>query len=350
MSGQAGPGSVPPMAEEVFTNVQVLRGIPVNEFMGTMGVFSAALGMSCGNCHTAGDADWSLYAEDNPRKQMARVMVLMMNTINRTNFGGRQVVTCYTCHRGSARPRTTANLDEFYGVPSMDPNAVFEQAPLAPLVEDVLDAYVDAVGGAERVSRLASFIARGTSVGYGPEGEPRPFEVFARPGQRTTIIHTSSGDNTTTFDGRAGWIAAPFRPVTVLALSDQDVDGLKLDADLSFPASIREALSEWRVGLAAVIDERDVYVVQGTTARGAIATLFFDMESGLLVRQIRYTDSPVGRLPTQVDYADYREVAGVRMPFQWTVTWLDGRDSFELTEVQPNVPIDDARFDRPPAP
>ena len=105
------------MAEQVFKNVQVLKGIPVNEFMGTMGIFSAALGMSCEDCHAAGDADWSVYATDSPRKQMARVMVTMMATINKTHFRGRQVVTCYTCHRGSARPRATADLAELYGTP-----------------------------------------------------------------------------------------------------------------------------------------------------------------------------------------------------------------------------------------
>jgi outer membrane lipoprotein-sorting protein len=339
------------MAEQVFKNIQVLKGIPVNEFMGTMGVFSAALGMSCEDCHAAGDADWSVYAKDSPRKQMARVMVTMMATINKTHFRGRQVVTCYTCHRGSARPRNTADLAELYGTPpGVDPNGVFEQAPNAPRAEQVLDKFIEAIGGEQRVGALKSYVAKGTSAGYGPENEPRPTEIYARPGQRTTIIHTSAGDATTTYDGRAGWIAAPFRPVTVLALSDQEIDGLKLDADLAFPSNIRQALTKWRVGLPGVIDDREVQVVQGTTARGATATLSFDMETGLLRRQVRYVDSPVGRIPTQIDYEEYREVAGVKMPVRWTLTWVDGRDVFEIKDVQPNVAIDAARFARPSAP
>lgn len=349
-SGQAAPAG-PPMAEQVFKNIQVLKGIPVNEFMGTMGVFSAALGMSCEDCHAAGDADWSVYAKDSPRKQMARVMVTMMATINKTHFRGRQVVTCYTCHRGSARPRNTADLAELYGTPpGIDPNGVFEQAPSAPRAEQVLDSFIQAIGGAQRVAALKSYVAKGTSAGYGPENEPRPTEIYARPGQRTTIIHTSAGDATTAYDGRAGWIAAPFRPVAVLALSDQETDGLKLDADLAFPSNIQQALTKWRVGLPAVIDDREVQVVQGTTAHGATVTLSFDMETGLLRRQMRYVDSPVGRIPTQIDYEEYREVAGVKMPVRWTVTWLDGRDVFEIKDVQPNVAIDAARFARPSAP
>jgi photosynthetic reaction center cytochrome c subunit len=351
VSGQAAPPAPPPLSEQVFKNVQVLKGIPVNEFMGTMGVFSAALGMSCEDCHAAGDVDWSVYAKDSPRKQMARVMVTMMATINKTHFGGRQVVTCYTCHRGSARPRNTADLAELYGTPpSVDPNGVFEQAPNQPSADQVLDKYIQAIGGAQRASALKSYVARGASSGYGPENEPRAAEIYARPGQRTTIIHTSAGDSTTTFDGTAGWIAAPFRPVAVLQLSEQDLDGLKLDADLAFPAGIKQALTKWRVGLPAVIDDREMQVVQGTTARGVTGTLYFDMETGLLRRSVRYVDSPVGRLPTQTDYEEYRDVAGVKMPVRWTLTWLDGREVFEIKDVQPNVTIDAARFARPPAP
>jgi hypothetical protein len=350
-SGQAAStAAVPPMAEQVFKNVQVLKGIPVNEFMGTMGVFSAALGMSCEDCHAAGDADWSVYATDSPRKQMARVMITMMATINKTHFRGRQVVTCYTCHRGTARPRSTADLADLYGTVASDPNAIFEQAPNAPKADEILDKYIQVIGGAQRVAALRSIVAKGTNAGYGPENEPRPFEIYSRANQRTTIIRTSGGDSTTTYDGTSGWIAAPFRPVAVLALSPQEVDGLKLEADLALPVGIKKALTNFRVGLSTVIDDKEVQVVQGTTARGGTVTLYFDAESGLLVRHVRYNDSPVGRISRQTDYSDYREVAGVKMPFKWTDTWLDGRDIVELTDVQPNANIEAGRFAKPAAP
>jgi hypothetical protein len=138
--------------------------------------------------------------------------------------------------------------------------------------------------------------------------------------------------------------------VPVLAVAGADLDGLRVDAELSFPVRIKQVATKWRVGRPIVIKDRDVQVVQGTGAGGVTATLFFDAENGLLVRQIRYVESPVGRLPTQVDYSDYREVSGVKMPFKWTVTWLDGRDNIELTEVRGNVAIDAARFARPAAP
>ena len=136
----------------------------------------------------------------------------------------------------------------------------------------------------------------------------------------------------------------------VLALTGTDLDAAKVDADLSFPLRLKQALTGWRVGSPATIDDRLVQVVQGTTAGGRPVRLFFDKESGLLVRQVRYTDSPVGLNPTQIDYADYREVSGVKMPFRWVVTWLDGMATFMLSDVQANAPIDAKRFARPAPP
>jgi photosynthetic reaction center cytochrome c subunit len=338
-------------AEDVFKNVQVLKGIPVNEFMGTMGVFSAALGMSCEDCHAANDSKWENYALDtSQRKRTARRMVAMMIGINKAYFGGKQVVTCYSCHRGGDHPKATVSLAALYGATaSDDDDDIVQQAPDAPSVDQILDKYVQARGGRERIAKLTSFVAKGTSSGYGPESDKRPLEIYAKsPRQRMTIIHTANGDSTTTFDGSNGWIAAPLRPVAVVPLTGGELEGAKLDAELSFPGQIKDSLRQWRVGRPIIIDGRKVQVVQGTSASGmAIATLYFDTDSGLLVRLVRYANSPVGRIPTQYDFSDYRDLAGVKMPYRWTLTWLDGRENVELTEVQPNAAIDAAKFTRP---
>jgi photosynthetic reaction center cytochrome c subunit len=352
VQGQSAPEPKPVMAEEVFKNVQVLKGLTVNQFMGTMGIFSAVLGMSCEDCHTSSDRGWEVYAADtNPKKRTARRMIAMMTEINRANFGGRQLVTCYTCHRASDRPPVTPNLATLYTEKTIESPDVIAPWRNGPSIDQVLDKYVRALGGAEQLAGITSFVGTGTSVGYGPEGDKRRFEVFAKaPGQLTMITHTLDGDSTLAYDGRAGWIAAPHRPVPVLALTGQDLDGLRLDADLAFPARIKDALTNWRVGPGETIDGREVQLVQGTTAQGALATLYFDKDSGLLARQVRYAASPVGRIPTQIDYADYREVAGVKLPFRRTIIWLDGQDTIQLTEIQLNVAIDPARFGKPAAP
>jgi photosynthetic reaction center cytochrome c subunit len=352
--GQTVQEQRPPLAEEVHKNVQVLRGIPEAQFMETMGFFSASLGANCTYCHVAeSSGNWEKYADDNEHKQTARGMIRMMNAINRTYFGGRRVLTCYSCHRGNERPKVIPSLAEMYGTPPPDdPDEILEQAPRAPSADQVLDQYLRALGGAERLATLTSFVAKGTYQGNA-ELEKRPFELFAKgPGQRTTITHAINGDITTVCDGRAAWIAAPETdsPVPLLSLTGLELDAVRLDADLSFPARVKQILTDWRVGFPAIIDDRDVQVVQGTSAGRSPVKLYFDSESGLLLRLVRYTDSPVGRNPTEIDYADYREVAGVKMPFRWTITWLDGRSTIQLNDVQANVPIDAATFTRPASP
>jgi len=341
----------PPMAEEVFKNIQVLKGIPVDEFMGTMGFFSSSLGLNCTDCHVEeSGGSWARYADDNALKQRTRVMMVMMNTINRTNFGGRQVVTCNTCHRGNAKPNVMPSLNALYGEPPPDePGDPFEQAPGQPPAEQVLDTFIAAIGGAQRVAALNSLAAKGTYIGF-DDAEKAPMDLFARaPGLRTTIVHGLSGETIASFDGRNGWIAAPptDKPVPLLTLTGQELEGVRLEAELLFPSRIRQSLTKWRVGVPALLDDREVRVVQGNTAGGGVATLCFDAETGLLVRLVRYVESPVGRLVTRVDYDDYRDVAGVKLPFRWTVRWLSGRSTYELTEVQPNVQVSDARFARP---
>jgi photosynthetic reaction center cytochrome c subunit len=350
---QTPPEQKPLTAGQFFKNVTVLANLPVNEFMTTMGFFSASLGYSCENCH-GGDTGWENYAAENrEKKQTARRMILMMTAINKTYFGGRQVLTCYTCHRGGDQPTITPNLAALYSPPPEEAKDVVQEAKGAPAVDQIFNKYVQALGGPQDVASLTSFVATGTVLGYGLGAEKQPLEIYAKaPRQRTMIVHSPEGDNVTTLDGLSGWIAGPqiagpAIPVPVLTLTGGDLDGLKLEADLGFPSSIKQAFSQWRVGLQTEIDDNQVQVVQGNTPGGGFATLYFDANSGLLLRVMRYTDSYVGRFPTQIDYSDYREVAGVKMPFKWTVVWLDGRETFELTDVKLNVPIDAAKFAKP---
>lgn len=346
--GQARPEQKPLMAEQIFKNIQVLKGIPASQFMATMGFFSASLGMNCTDCHGIESAgNWDKYADETDKKRTARRMVVMMSAINKSYFGGRRMVTCYSCHRGGERPRVTPSLAELYGPPPVEePDEIRQQAPNAPSADQILDRYIEVLGGAQRLASLTSLVAKGTYQGYA-DTEKRPIEIFAKaPAQRTTIVHALGGDITTTYDGRSAWTSAPSTdsPVPLLELTGGDLEGVKLDVELTFPARIKQALAQWRVGFPANVDDREVRIAQGTSDGRYPVNLYFDSKSGLLVRLVRYTDSPVGLAPTQIDYSDYREVAGIKMPFRWTVTWLDGRSTTELSEIQPNVPIDGAKF------
>ena len=352
VAGQA-PADRPPMAEEVFKNIQVLKGIPVDQFMGTMGFFSSSLGLNCTDCHSYDSGgDWAKYADDTPLKRRARTMVTMMQQINQANFGGRQLVTCNTCHRGVSKPNAMPSIDQLYGTPPPDePGDPITQAQGQPTAESIIDKYIAAVGGAQKVAAFTSFTGTGTYRGY-DDSEETPLEIaLTSTGQYYTAAHPASGPHITTFDGRAAWYAAPptDRPFPLIALTGQETDGIKLQAQLFFPAQIKGALSNWRSGFGTEINDRQVNVIQGNLGTGGVATLCFDAQTGLLVRMLRYGPSPVGRIVTRVDYSDYRDVGntGVKMPFKWTMSWLDGRNVYSLMNVQPNARIDAARFAKP---
>jgi photosynthetic reaction center cytochrome c subunit len=354
VAGQA-PQDRPPNAEEVFKNIQVLKGIPVDQFMGTMGFFSSSLGLNCTDCHSDDSGgDWTKYADDTPLKRTARRMVMMMQSINEANFGGRQMVTCNTCHRGVPNPNVMPSIDALYASPppeeAGDP---ITQAQGQPTAESIIDKYIAAVGGAQKVAAFTSFTGTGTYHGY-DDSEDSPMEIAVNAnGQYFTAAHPASGIHTTTFDGRTGWLAAPAtdRPFPLIAITGQELDGLKLQAQLFFPAQIKGALRNWRSGFGTEIADRRINVIQGNLGMNGVATLCFDAQTGLLVRIIRYGPSPVGRIVTRVDYTDYRDVGstGVKMPFKWTVSWLDGRNVFTVSKVDANVRLDPAKFAKPAA-
>jgi photosynthetic reaction center cytochrome c subunit len=354
-SGQTAPAKQL-MSEQAFKNVTVLKGIPVDEFMDTMGFIAASTNYNCTDCHVEPkvEGDWSVYAVETPRKATARRMILMVQSINRKNFGGARVVTCYTCHRNlQGAPKIRPSLREQYGAPpDPDPDEVeiTRQALSAPSADQIFDKYLQAVGGAQKAAAITSIVFKGTYQGY---AEPQaPVDIYVKaPNQRTMIVHTDGGDRTTTCDGSHGWMAAPAadKPFPVIAYSNGDLDAVRLDAVLSFPAGIRQAITKPLVGSSS-IDDNDVVVVQGTANGGRSSIkLYFDKQSGLLVRQVRYADTIIGQVPVQVDYSDYRDIApaGVKLPFHVITTWTDGRSDVQLSSAETNVAVDAAKFNQP---
>jgi len=353
VSAQTAASDKPLLSDQAFKNVQVLKGIPVDDFMGTMGVMCASLAFDCSDCHEGAGTVKVDWAADNPIKRTARRMVTMMQQINRDNFQGRQVVTCWTCHRNRDRPLQTPTIEIMYGEPPEQRDDLFFQAPGLPNnAVQIFDKYIAAVGGTERLSKITSYTATGTGLGFGGFGGGAQVRIYAKaPDKRATIIEFKDdpdrGDSTRTYNGSAGWLKTPLTVLGEYALSGSELDGARLDALLGFPGQIKTAFTNARVGFPSSIDNRPVQVVQAEGPRRLLTTMYFDSETGLLVRMIRYGNSPIGRVPTQVDIADYRDVAGIKLPFRWTFAWLDGRDSFQLTNVQTNVPVEDARFGRP---
>lgn len=342
-------------AGTAFKNVttSTLKGLTVSDFLGAMGVMAAALGYDCADCHTGAGTDKVDWVVDTPKKRTARRMVEMLANINRTNFGGVQMVTCWTCHHGRTMPATTIGLDTLYSAPNDEKNDIVVPAEGGqPPATEILDKYIAAIGGAQRLAGLTSYIATGTSVGYEGLGGGGSFQIFAKaPDQRTTQItfkdHPERGDSTRAYNGRNGWIKSPRGLLPEFDLDGTDLEGARLEALMAFPGQIKTVLNNYRVGSPDSIGDREVRVVQGSGPRGLLATLYFDIQTGLLLRVVRYTPSPIGRVPIQMDYADYRDVGGIKFPFKYTFSWLDGRDVFQLSGVQTNVPIEAAKFGKP---
>jgi outer membrane lipoprotein-sorting protein len=362
------PGDAGQLAEQRFKNVQLLKGISVQEFMETMGFFAAATNMTCTICHGEESAgNWDKYADDSPLKKTARKMMLMVDTINKTNFGGARRVTCYTCHRNAAVPKVTPTLAEQYASPPPeDPEDIPRQAPGAPSPDQVLDKYLQAIGGLQKAAALTSFIGKGTYQGYDDPGSS-PVEVYAKaPGQYALINHGPGGDRITVDDGKSAWIAQAESeaPVPVVTLGGGDLQGLHFEAQFFFPGRIKQLLTNLRVGYplsgalsilpdraGAGLDDRELIVMQGaTTAGGMKVRLYFEQQSGLLVRMVRYTNLPYGFITTELDYADYRDVGGLKMPYRVTKTWVDGRSVVEFNSIQINVPGDASKFSKPAPP
>ena len=343
----------PPMADATFKNIQVLRGLSVDQFMGTMGFMASALSLNCSGCHDTTSAE--TYATDNDKKQMARRMMIMVDTFNKTNFGGKREITCYTCHRGSSKPATNVSLVEQYSAPPEDdPNEVElldKPAPNTPSADQILNRYIQALGGAQKLGALKSFVARGSYEGFDTSHDKVTVEIFAQsPNRRTTLVHLHTGENLRVYDGINGWnnSTGTLLPIPVRALGGSDLEGARIEAAIAFPVQLKSVLNNWRSGFpATTINDKPVDVIQASGVDTTPVKFYFDKETGLLVRYTRYSDTPIGTIPSQVDFGDYHDVGGIKFPYKITQTWTDGQVFIELNDVRANATVEASRFARP---
>ena len=350
-AGPAAPGQnaqqAPVMAGDVFKSVTLLKGIPVDTFFESMGMFASSMGNDCTFCHVKeAYFDRAKFAEPTPKIVRARGMIAMMNTINQNYFRGEPRVTCFTCHRGNNSPVRDPDLSLQYGTPVEDPNVVEFPEETRTSADSLFDKYLQAIGGRARLAAVTTFVAKGTYEGFDTAFAKIPVEVYAKaPNQRTMVVKMTSGDSVRAFDGRNAWMAGPDTPVPILELTSGNLERARLEALLQFPGNIRQAFKQWKVGRTA-IDGQEVWIVQGGDDAQPLTNFYFD-QSGMLVRLVRWTITPVGRVPTQIDYKDYRDVNGVKMPFQWTVSQTYMQMSIALSEIRPNVAVDAAKFNKP---
>src|ERR1700747_1707875 len=333
----------PKLAEEEYKNIQALKGIPADQVMPSMQFIAASLGVECEYCHVAR----AFEKDDKKPKLTARKMIGMMMAINKENFEGHREVTCYSCHRGSANPVATpiiaADEPKRETAEGAKPG---EAKPVFPPPDQLLDKYLSAIGGAEALQNVSSRVQKGTLTAFG--GQHFPVDVYSKaPERRLSVMHLSNGDSVTAFDGKQGWLSVPGR---VHMMSAAENAAARLDADLYFPLHVKTLYEKFRVDAGEKIDGHDTYLVVGHSEGQPPLRLYFDKESGLLLRLIRYAETPLGRNPTQIDYADYREANGLKVPFRWTLSRPGNQFTIQVEQLQQNVPVDDARFAAPPPP
>ncbi len=324
--------------EQKFKNIQVLKGIPAEQLVPSMQFITASLGVECDFCHVEHEMD----KDDKKEKKTARAMITMMMAINKANFDGEREVTCYTCHRGSAHPVGTPILST-ENKPAMHMHEEEgEEQPGLPSAQKILATYLAAAGGADAFEKIKTRVQKGNIEAA---GDKYPIEIYSEgPDKRVSISHPSSGPSVTAYNGVVGWLSMPrgFHQMTVA-----EQEAASIDAQLYLPVRLPQLYQEFRVRPGEPIDGHATYLIAAKGKNLPPLRVYFDQQSGLLLRQIRYAETPLGNNPTEIDYADYRSADGVKIPYRWTLVRPNGRFTIQIDDLKQNVPVDEKLFVMP---
>ncbi|HEV2421407.1 MAG TPA: c-type cytochrome [Candidatus Acidoferrales bacterium] len=319
-------------AAQQFKNIQVLKDVPASQLIPGMRYITDALGVKCDYCHVQDNFP----SDDKRPKQTARQMMTMLFAINNNNFGGRPQVSCFTCHQGHQEPM---------GVPALPAEAVEPQfSPLpqgAPTVDAILAKFAQAKGGADALNKINT---RASQVDETRDGQTLSIEAYQKaPGEMYSVVTTPQGNVTTFTDGTHAWLTTNHGS---LELNGFDAIVLSREAQMN-PIAAFEDYKAKRLRGQGKIGDQMTYIVQATAPDGVIEFLFFDQESGLLVRRMIRDRTIFGTVPIEADYSDFRPADGVRIPYK--ITWYTNgqTETFVVKDVKDNAPVDDSKFAPP---
>jgi Photosynthetic reaction centre cytochrome C subunit len=328
----------PRTAEQVYKNIQVLNGLPASRLDGVMYFMSASLGVGCAYCHTS---QWD--SDDKTAKLTTRRMIQMMRAINKENFSGNTVVNCYTCHRGQTQTATAppANL----ALPPPDAGlAVAKPSTPLPSSDEIIDRYIRAIGGVAAIDKIKTRASHGTETMT--EGMTAPhtgaIAVYQKAPNKLLIVRDYQAVETVeAFNGATGWIKDSGGK---RGMSDRELAALQPNADFFRYLKIKASYPQTRTIERERLGNGEVYVVGATSPEGTREKLYFDAQTGFLVRKYAAFNTSFGAIPEVTDFDDYRDVSGVKLPF--TIIW--SRPPFScvrrFTEVKINVEMKDADF------
>jgi hypothetical protein len=342
----------PASAGATRPNLRVLQALPESQLFSLMNLLSDSLGVRCDYCHVQVAPDltktpsnvggWLWDRDDKPQKRTARDMMRMVIELNAGAFKGEPGITCYTCHQGSTKPARTPMLPPPPG--SAGSGTTPAPVPL-PSADRVWSNYLSAVG-------RDGTIARGTGIrisGWDDRSEGRYGKVeivVGDNGRYRATVSTPGGNLSQGLDDEGGWVTT--NDGRILRLSSGDLERLRRIAMRYRP--VKERPANLQITGIDRVEDRDVYVAVAKIDPVTTSTLYFDVITGLLRREMTTTETLLLPLQEQVEYDDYRDVGGVLMPFR--VRTSDGAPYSTATrtfmQIQRNVAIDDALF-RPPS-
>jgi hypothetical protein len=330
-------------AEQVYDNIQVLQGIPADQLNPTMRVFEGSLGVGCFFCHVS---DFS--KDDKETKVSARKMITMVSAINKSSFGGLPIVTCNTCHHGSSIPVALLTLPE-----QADMLAEREPQPALPTADQILAKYVEALGGEQAIRKVTSRLITVTRQNLSLPTVPLPallhVEQYEKaPNLTVTVTQVPDGIAEDGFDGNTVWSQDAHGHVTE-AVGVAQTRG-KRAADFYECLNLKQEYTRLVVQGKQKVGEREAYLVLGYLPNDFAERLFFDTQSGLLLRKITTVRTTVGDLPTGTEYDDYRDVGDdVKLPFLIRILAVSPTISatIHVQKVQENMVIDNSKFAKP---
>jgi hypothetical protein len=332
--------------EQTRKNIKVLTGLPDSQLIPVMQFISSALGVDCSHCHVVPQFE----KDDKPAKNTARQMIQMQFAINRDNkslFGETGAITCYTCHRGHTEPLVMPALPHAQQSGGAVGQAKPSTEPL-PTVDQVLAKFTQALGGEAAFRKLTSRVMKGTHTGA--DGAAIPVETYqVAPDKLVSIMTGKQGEMVSGYNGTTGWQKGPRGQGQ---MRGAQLEQMKMAADFYGELKLKETYPNLSVMGREKIGEREAYVLVSKPTPNRTQKLYFDTQTGLLLRILSILNTAIAPVPSQIDFEDYREVDSIRLPFTVRQSPVRPSDAWtrKYTEIKHNVPVDEAKFNPPPAP
>jgi hypothetical protein len=349
-TAQAAPPVVQgPKASEKYMNLKELGDLPASQLPDAMVFMSASLGFTCESCHVRqSNGEFAFEKDDKENKQAARRMIGLVKGLNTEYFNSQPEVSCSTCHQGRRSPMSLAPVVQPFTADQLAQQAA--QASLPPgtrppapkeTVDQVIARYFDAIGGEAAAQKVTSAVMRGTATNRA--GQAVPVVVSEKAPGRYRVAMDTKTPSSRGYDGTVGWMKYG---ASGRELHGVETQALSREASPWLGAGLKASFTRLQAGRYDRIDGREVITLNGTVSPEVMEALSFDRETGLLVRRIVRLRTALGRLQVQIDYANYRPVDGLKIPFDVKVSDWQSVTEQKFTDVKLNAPVDDSAFVR----